>query len=135
VVASAQQSQSGASGLRVLVTDSQQRTLAGAVCSLWGPGDNAKVAANATTDEQGVAAFPALAPGNYKLRVESHGFETHNQNDVVIRDGAATEVEVSLKVASVSESVTVAAPADEATNVQAGASTAAGILQRQSLQR
>src|SRR5437660_3971193 len=88
VVASAQQSQSGASGLRVLVTDSQQRTLAGAVCSLWGPGDNAKVAANATTDEQGVAAFPALAPGNYKLRVESHGFETHNQNDVVIRDGA-----------------------------------------------
>src|SRR5439155_5064328 len=136
VVAGAQQSQSGASGLRLLVTDIQQRALAGAVCSLRGPGDNPRVAANATTDEQGIAAFPAtLAPGKYKLRVEGHGFETYNQNDVVIRDGAVTELEVSLMIASVSESVTVAAPANEATNVQAGASTAAGILQRQSLQR
>ncbi|PYS41883.1 MAG: hypothetical protein DMF71_10415, partial [Acidobacteria bacterium] len=136
VVAGAQQSQSGASGLRLLVTDIQQRALAGAFCSLRGPGDNPRVAANATTDEQGIAAFPAtLAPGKYKLRVEGHGFETYNQNDVVIRDGAVTELEVSLMIASVSESVTVAAPANEATNVQAGASTAAGILQRQSLQR
>src|SRR5437588_3340648 len=136
VVAGAQQSQSRASGLRLLVTDTQQRALAGAVCSLRGPGDNPGVALNATTDDQGLAAFPAtLAPGNYKLRVESHGFETYNQNDVVIRDGAVTELEVSLTLASVNESVTVAAPADQATNVQAGASTAAGVLQRQSLQR
>ncbi len=38
-------------------------------------------------------------------------------------------------VGTVSGSVTVSAPSEEATNVQAGASTAAGILQRQSLQR
>ena len=132
----AQQSQSGAPGLRVLVTDTQQRALPGAVCSLRASSNNAKVAATATTDEQGVAAFPAaLTAGNYTLRVESQGFETLNRNDVVIKDGGITEIAVSLKVASVTESVTVAAPAEEATNVQAGASTAAGILKRESLQR
>lgn len=132
----AQQSQSNAPGLRVLVTDTQQRSLAGAVCSLRAAGDNAKVAATATTDEQGIAAFPAaLTPGKYALRVESQGFETLNRNNVVIKDGGITEIAVALKVAPVTESVTVAAPAEEATNVQAGASTAAGILRRESLQR
>jgi hypothetical protein len=132
----AQQSQSNAPGLRVLVSDTQQRSLAGAVCSLRAAGDNAKVAATATTDEQGIAAFPAaLTPGKYTLRVESQGFETLNRNDVVIKDGGITEIAVALKVATVTESVTVAAPAEGATNVQAGASTAAGILQRESLQR
>jgi hypothetical protein len=132
----AQQSQSNAPGLRVLVSDTQQRSLAGAVCSLRAAGDNTKVAATATTDEQGIAAFPAaLTPGKYTLRVESQGFETLNRNDVVIKDGGITEIAVALKVATVTESVTVAAPAEGATNVQAGASTAAGILQRESLQR
>jgi hypothetical protein len=132
----AQQSQSNAPGLRVLVSDTQQRSLAGAVCSLRAAGDNAKVAATATADEQGIAAFPAaLTPGKYTLRVESQGFETLNRNDVVIKDGGITEIAVALKVATVTASVTVAAPAEGATNVQAGASTAAGILQRESLQR
>jgi hypothetical protein len=132
----AQQSQSGVPGLRVLVTDTQQRALPGAVCSLRTAGDNAKVAATATTDEQGIAVFPAtLTVGNYSLRVESQGFETLNRNDVVIRDGGITEITVTLKVGAVTESVTVAAPAEEATSVQAGASTAAGILRRESLQR
>src|SRR5712692_9839748 len=68
----AQQSQSGALGLRVLVTDTQQRALAGAVCSLRAFSDKAKVSATATTDEQGIAVFPAtLTSGNYTLRVES----------------------------------------------------------------
>src|ERR1700682_4947931 len=117
----AQQSQSGASGLRVVVTDTQQRALAGALCSLQASSNNAKAAA--TTDEQGIAVFPAtLAAGTYTLRVESQGFETLNQNDVVIKVGGITQLAVSLKVAAVTESVTVAAPAEEATNVQAGSS-------------
>src|SRR6266481_4400925 len=123
-------------GLRVLVADSQQRPVAGAVCSLIPTNNNANVTATASTDERGVAQFPAtLTPGNYMLRVESPGFETFNRNEFVVKDGETTEVAVSLKIAAVTENVTIAAPADEATNVQAGASTAAGILQRQSLQR
>src|SRR5438309_8375300 len=132
----AQQPQNSGSGLRVLVTDAQQRAVAGAVCSLSPPNNNAKAAVTASTDELGVARFPdTLLPGNYKLRVESPGFETFNRTDVVVKDSGLTEIAVSLVVAGVSGNVTISAPSDEATNVQAGASTAAGILQRQSLQR
>ena len=89
----------------------------------------AYVAATASTDEQGVGKFSAtLIPGNYALRVESPGFETFNRNDLVVKDGEITEIAVSLKIAAVTENVTVAAPADEATNVQAGASTAAAVV-------
>ena len=132
----AQQAQNGGLGLRVLVTDAQQRAVAGAVCSLSPAGNNAKVAATASTDEQGVGKFSAtLVPGNYTLRVESPGFETFSRNDLVVKDGEITEIAVSLKIAAVTENVTVAVPADEATSVQAGASTAAAVLRRQSLQR
>ena len=132
----AQQSQNDGLGVRVSVTDAQQRPIAGAVCSLWPANNNAKVAATASTDEQGVAKFPAtLTPGYYRLRVESAGFETFNRNDVVVKNGETTEVAVSLKIAAVTENVTIALIPDEATNIQAGASTAAGTLQRQSLQR
>jgi hypothetical protein len=132
----AQQSQSDASGLRVLVTDTQQHLIAGAVCSLRGPGDSARVAATATTDEQGIAVFPVtIASGNYSLRVESQGFEAVNRSAVVLKHGGITEIVVVLKVAGVTESVTIDASPEEATNVQAGASTATGILKRESLQR
>ncbi|PYS72722.1 MAG: hypothetical protein DMF73_07480 [Acidobacteria bacterium] len=135
-VGHAQQSPAGAQGLRILVTDSQQRALAGAACALRSSSDNATVAASATSDEHGIATFPTtLAAGNYTLRVESQGFETLTRNDVVIKDGAVTDITVSLKVGGVTESVTISLPTEDATNVQAGASTAAGTLRRQSLQR
>lgn len=122
--------------MRVLVTDAQQRAVAGAVCSLRPANSNAKVTATASTDEQGVAQFPtALTPGNYTLRVESPGFETFNRNDFVVKDGGITEITISLKVAAITGNVTITLLPDEATNVQAGSSTAAGTLQRQALQR
>jgi hypothetical protein len=133
-IAFAQQSQNVS--VRVSVTDAERHAVAGAVCSLSPANNNGRVAAAASTDEKGVAMFSAtLMPGSYMLRVESPGFETFNRNDFVVKDGETTEIAVSLKIAAVTGNVTIAAPADEATNVQAGSSTAAGILQRQSLQR
>jgi hypothetical protein len=130
------QPRAGSAGLRVLVTDAQQRGVAGAVCSLSLANDNATASITASTDELGVAKFPdTLIPGNYTLRVESPGFETFNRTDVVVKGSGVTDIAVSLMVGTVSGNVTVSAPSEEATNVQAGASTAAGILQRQSLQR
>ncbi len=131
-----QQSQNSSGGVSVLVTDAQQRPVAGAVCSLSLAIANSTVAASASTDERGIAKFPAtLIPGNYTLRVESPGFEALNRSELLVKDGEITEVAVSLKIAAVTENVTIAAPADEATNVQAGSSTTAGILKRDSLQR
>src|SRR6266446_3476136 len=111
----AQQPQNGGFGLRVLVTDAQQHAVAGAVCSLSPVNNDAKVAATASTDEEGVAKFPAtLLSGKYKLRVQSPGFEIFHRNDFVVKDSEVTEIAVSLKVAAVTENVTIVAPADEA---------------------
>src|SRR6266404_4806075 len=130
------QRRAGSAGLRVLVTDAQQREVAGAVCSLSPANNNAKASITASTDELGVAKFPdTVIPGNYTLRVESPGFETFNRTDVVVKGSGITDIAVSLMVGTVSGNVTVSAPSEAATNVQAGASTAAVILQRQILQR
>src|SRR5258706_3271575 len=129
------QPRAASAGLRVLVTDAQQRGVSGAVCSLSPANNNANASITASTDDLGVAKFPdTLIPGNYTLRVESPGFETFNRTDVVVKDSGTTEIAVSLVVAAVSGNVTVSAPSDAATNVQAGASTAAGIPQRSSPQ-
>src|SRR5436190_23869443 len=73
-------------GLRVRVTDAQQRPVAGAVCSLRPANSNEMVVANATTDEHGLARFSAAPlPGNYSLRVESPGFETFERRSVVVK--------------------------------------------------
>jgi hypothetical protein len=84
-----QEQQSGLiiTGLRVTVTDAQQRSLNGVTCSLLLPRESATVVATATTDEQGVAAFTAIAPGAYILRIESEGFEAFTKSNVVVKDG------------------------------------------------
>src|SRR5947209_4334198 len=132
----AQQPEQTPAGLRVTVEDAQQRAVPGATCLLFRGDERAAPAASATTDEQGVATFPAtLAPATYTLRVESKGFETLTLSGVVFKADAPGEIAVTLKVAAVAESVTVAAAADEATGVEAGASTPAGNLKRQALRR
>ena len=125
-----------ATGFKVSVTDSQQRPIAGAVCTLRTTNDSAKVTATAITDEQGVAKFPAeLMAGKYLLRVKSSGFEIFEDRNVDVTGGERDAVTVSLVISSLSEKVIIVAPTEETTNVQAGSSTAAGTLKRQSMQR
>lgn len=120
--------------LRVLVTDEQNHSLPGATCSLINPA-NSKVIATAATNQEGVATFTALTPGSYTLRIEDNGFETFTKNDVVVKDGSPTDLNVSLAVASVAANVTIRSPNEEVTSVDAGASTASGNIERKSLQR
>jgi hypothetical protein len=119
----------------VTVTDAGRLPVTGALCSLLADANDAKPTATATTDTQGVAAFAQAPPGSYTLRVEREGFETHVRRGVVIKDDAPAELEVTLAVASLSENVTVEAATEVSTKVEAGASTPAANLQRQSLQR
>jgi hypothetical protein len=132
-----QEQQSGLSitGLRVTVTDARQHSLNGATCLLLLPNESATILATATTDEQGVAVFTAIAPGAYILRVESKGFEAFMKSDVVVKDGALTDIRAVLTVAPLAENVTIESPDEAATNVEAGATTAAGNLQRKAIQR
>src|SRR5882672_1968982 len=124
-----------AGSLRVIVTDAQQHSLRGALCSLLRENESRTIVATASTDDQGVAVFVSIRPGSYVLRVASKGFETITKDDVVVKDGAAADIKVVLSVAQVTESVTVESLSETATNVEAGASTATGNLQRQAMQR
>jgi outer membrane receptor protein involved in Fe transport len=131
----AQQSPPASGSLRVTVTDSDGRAVPGAACSLLLASETSSIA-TATSDSAGVADFSSVAPGSYTLRIESKGFETLARRDVVIgKDSSPLALTVALSVSTVAETVTVAAPNNTATSVDAGASTPSGTLERQSLQR
>ena len=126
---------SPAGSLRVTVIDAEQHSLRGAICSLLGENEPKAIIATAVTDDQGVAVFGSLPPGSYVLRVASKGFEAFIQDNLVIKDGADSNINVVLTVASVAESVTIESPSETATTVRAGASTATGNLQFKEIQR
>src|SRR5258707_1266139 len=120
--------------VKVLVHDAHGRGVSGAVCQFVRVAEPSLVL-SATTDEQGIATFPALPAGAYTLYVETQGFESFIRGDVLVKDGATTSIELSLTVAALKESVTVESQGEEATTAAAGSSIPAGTLHREALQR
>src|SRR3954466_101690 len=64
-------------------------------------------AQTSVTDSQGVYRFPALHPGVYQLETSLSGFKTVRQTGVTLQLGTTTTIDVTLAVASVSETVQV----------------------------
>ena len=121
--------------LVISVRDEVARPIVGAKCSLVAAADLQKSIASATTDENGTAIITVQIPaGQYVLQVKADGFE-EALSHFEVRDDFATAIEISMKVATVSENVTIAVPTDEATTVQNGSSTPAANLKRATLQR
>src|SRR5438874_985036 len=63
----------------------------------------------ATTDNDGRFTVPNLASATYIVRVELAGFNTVELKDFVVRNGEIAKPSITLSVASVAESVNVAA--------------------------
>jgi hypothetical protein len=59
------------------------------------------------TDSQGVYRFPALHPGIYEMETTLAGFRTVKRSDIVLALGTTSTIDVTLSVASVSETVQV----------------------------
>jgi Carboxypeptidase regulatory-like domain/TonB dependent receptor-like, beta-barrel len=59
------------------------------------------------TDSQGVYRFPALRPGIYELEASLSGFKSVKRGEVTLTLGTTTTIDVTLSVASVSETVQV----------------------------
>ena len=59
------------------------------------------------TDAGGVNRFPSLVPGEYVVKIELQGFQTIVRENIVVLVGQTTPVELSMKVASVAETITV----------------------------
>ena len=60
------------------------------------------------TDPAGAYRAPSLNAGTYTVKIELPGFQTLIREGIVVLVGQTTPIEVSLKVASVAETVTVA---------------------------
>lgn len=61
----------------------------------------------AVTNEEGDYRFPAVPPGEYKITYELAGFSTVNREGIRVGLGFTATVNAELKVASLTESVTV----------------------------
>src|SRR5262245_49931253 len=87
------------------VKDAQGGVLPGVTVTATSP---AQIGAlTAVTNEAGIYRFPAVPPGEYKLSYELSGFQTFVREGVRITLGFNAQVNVSLNVATLQETVTV----------------------------
>ena len=106
-LARGQQQQQGAT-LSGRVTDPQGAGLAGAAVTLHERA-RTQVRLSTVTDAAGAYRFERLAPGEYLLEVEAHGFASGAAQAVAVaRDSSAT-LDVRLEVAGVAAEVVVTA--------------------------
>ena len=104
VLPAAAQVQTGS--ILVRVTDEQGGAVPGVAVTITSPvlvsGTMAGV-----TDSGGVNRFPSLPPGTYSVKIELQGFRTVIREGVAVQVGATVPLDMSLRVATVAETVTV----------------------------
>src|SRR5258705_1495269 len=85
----------------------------------------------AVTDAGGVNRFPSLVPGTYTVKLELQGFQTIVREGIVVLVGQTTPVDLSLKVASVAETITVtgASPTVDTTSANVHVNLSEQLLQ------
>jgi Carboxypeptidase regulatory-like domain/TonB dependent receptor len=92
------------------IKDSSGAVLPGATVNVSSPAQVGGVQTS-ITDDQGVYRFPALHPGVYELDATLSGFKTVKRSEITLPLGTTTTIDVSLSVASVSETVQVSGEA------------------------
>src|SRR5262245_6387701 len=63
------------------------------------------------TNEDGIYAFPRIPVGRYEMRIESSGFKTYVNPEIVLEVNQRARIDASLQVGAISESVSVTAEA------------------------
>src|SRR4029079_8424070 len=86
--------------------DQQGATVPGATITISSP---VLVAGSMTgvTDASGTYRFPSLVPGTYNVKLELSGFQTLIREGIIVVVGQTTPLDLSMKVATLAESVTV----------------------------
>jgi hypothetical protein len=98
--------ESASSGIVGQVTDATHAALPGVTVTVINVGTNAQRVA--TTDPDGRFSVPNLPPANYTIRVELTGFQTVELKEFTLRNGEVARPAITLGLASVAETVTVA---------------------------
>ena len=87
------------------VTDASGAIIPGATVTATLPATGSKL--TAVTTAGGIYSFVSLAPGSYEVSASQKGFETTVRKGVIVTVDQSTTVNISMKVGSVSEVVTV----------------------------
>jgi len=106
VLASPAAAQTQAGSVTGLVQDEQGGVIPGANVTLRGPDASYEF----VTDRDGAFRFLSLEPGAYKLAASLSGFKT-TERDVIVSAGRNADAPLTLRIATLVESVTVSAPA------------------------
>src|SRR3989442_1416373 len=92
-------------GLTGRVTDPSGGAVVGAVVTTRDQERGTSWAA--TTNEDGIYAYPRIPSGAYSLKVEASGFKIYTQSGIVLEVNQRGRVDVALQLGSVNESVEV----------------------------
>src|SRR3954462_15324539 len=87
------------------VLDESGGVLPGVTVTLHGSG--VAGAPSVVTSETGAYRFPVLPPGTYAIDYELAGFSTLKHEGITIAVGATIELDQTLKVSTLNESITV----------------------------
>lgn len=91
--------------IEVVAVDASAAVLPGVTVTLSRPDTGFKQ--TVVTDTAGVARALALPPGRYNVRIELSGFATIVEEGVTVRVGQTARLNVTMKIASVAETVNV----------------------------
>jgi hypothetical protein len=106
--------QAGSSSVRGIVNDLQGRPVAGATVSLINEQKNFN--RSQTTNDSGNYVFTAVPPGTFRIEVESTGFKKSSISEVHALVDTPTNIDITLEVGNVSETVSVTAGGDAPIN-------------------
>lgn len=87
------------------VTDESGAILPGVTVTIRGSG--VPGAPTVVTSETGAYRFPALPPGDYTVEYSLQGFSSLRREGIPVGVGAVVELKISMKVSTISETVTV----------------------------
>jgi hypothetical protein len=100
------------------VTDESGSTVPGVAVSVTNIDTNE--VATAVTSSEGVYSVPFLKPGNYRLTAELEGFRKYQHERLELQVGQTLTLNIQLGVGALTETVTVAAEAIEASKADRG---------------
>ncbi|MDI1241143.1 MAG: TonB-dependent receptor, partial [bacterium] len=98
--------QTGTSVVSGTIKDGQGNVVPGATVTLLGGQGTSRTA---TTNSGGVYSFPSVSPGMYRVEVEAQGFKKALVSEFQALTDLSTEINVSLEIGLVSETVNVQA--------------------------
>lgn len=105
--------------IRGVVTDPLGALVPNATVRLFHEG---KQAAETTTDKSGAYSFSGIAPGRYQVKAEAASFAPQQSDLIYVGAGKSADVNLALKVGTVSQQVVVTATGTQIPESQVGAS-------------